>query len=64
MVTGVSHSLFYKLCLLAELHRCWKTSLWLIKKSYMSYHIYLMLAVKMGEVGQDEKKQLLFFCFV
>lgn len=27
MVTGVSRSLFYKLCSLAELHRCWGAAL-------------------------------------
>lgn len=31
MVTGVSRSLLYKLRLLAELNRCWKSSLWLIR---------------------------------
>lgn len=31
MVTGVSHSVFYKLCLLAELNRCDETCLWRIR---------------------------------
>lgn len=37
------------------------------QKSYMSYHIYLMLAVKMGEaLVQDRKreKQLLFLFYL
>lgn len=52
MVTGVSHSLFYKLCLLAELNRCWKTSLWLIRnKVSVSAHLPCVWLLTLGTHG-------------
>lgn len=55
MVTGVSHSVFYKLCLLAELNRCDETCLWRIR-GRVSQQTHPGL--RCGERGTNGKEQL------
>lgn len=55
MVTGVSHSVFYKLCLLAELNRCDETCLWWIR-GRVSQQTHPGL--RCGERGTNGKEQL------